>query len=80
MTEYRVADRGLTKLPREGEMTVVINILVVKKDYLPFQQRSADFFDDFRRQWLGQIDTVNLCADMNRKWAHADFRRHSFTS
>ena len=72
ISEYGVPDRQLAELPRKGEMLFVVQRLAAEEHHFPFEKRRADFRDCLRAKGLGQIDTVDIGADMKGMRPHFD--------
>jgi hypothetical protein len=64
MPEHRMTDGRFAELACHGDVLCMVEILVSKENDLPFEEGVPYRFQLLRRQWPAEIDTMNLCTDM----------------
>ena len=61
-------------MPRKFNLLLVIEMLIPKKDDFPLQQCCPNALHLLRFKRTGQIDVVNLGADVHREGTHANHK------
>jgi hypothetical protein len=67
-----VSGGELPEVTGEGNMLLVIEMLLAKKDDLPPQQGRMDGLYFFWCKRAGQIDATDFCSDVYGEWSYVD--------